>query len=338
MIAQLTISTVPYLALLIALGVALVIRQIFVRLLRGKAPHSQSFIHVLLRAIRFPSILWCFVIALAVAIRTADLTPTQDYWASKSIGAFLIVSISLVIAAVAVNMITIHGQRSRLPFAVAGLSHTLIYVFVLGLGGLMLLRSFEIEITPILTALGVGGLAVALALQDTLANFFAGVHILIEEPLVLGDFIKLSTGEEGVVRDIGWRTTRIQTGAADTIVIPNTKITSGIFTNFSMPEKRVFADVVILTALDADPEQVKRIALEVAAQEEGALKDYTPVFLFDPGVTNNSLGFKLLVQIGSQTEKGGVQSSLRWKLLERFRAEGVPLPAPERLAIPQADS
>jgi small-conductance mechanosensitive channel len=248
----------------------------------------------------------------------------------------VIISISLVVASVAVNMISAYGQRRKLPFAVAGLSHTLIYVVVLSIGALMLLRSFDVEITPLLTALGVGGLAVALALQDTLANFFAGIHILIEEPMVVGDFIKLSSGEEGIVRDIGWRTTRIQTGVANTIVIPNTKITSGILTNFSAPERRVFADVAILTGLDADPEQVKRISLEVAANTDGVLQQYAPVFLFDPGVMQTHMGFKLLAQIASQSEKGGVQSAIRLKLLERFRAEGVPLPGPERVFIAQS--
>jgi small-conductance mechanosensitive channel len=100
-----------------------------------------------------------------------------------------------------------------------------------------------------------------------------------------------------------------------------------------MPERRVFADVTILTGLDADPEQVKRIALEVAAQTDQALTQYAPVFLFEPGVMQTHMGFKLMVQIGSQSEKGAVQSAIRLKLLERFRAEGVPLPSPERIYI-----
>jgi small-conductance mechanosensitive channel len=323
--------------LLVALLVTLIVRQIIVRLIDRKVNDSFSFAHVVLKAIRIPSILWCFAIAIFIAIRTAAPSQTQLFWAHRGIGTFLIISISLVVASIAVNMISAYGQQHNMPFAVAGLSHTLTYVLVMGLGALMLLRSFGVEITPLLTALGVGGLAVALALQDTLANFFAGIHILIEEPMVVGDFIKLSSGEEGVVRDIGWRTTRVQTGVANTIVIPNTKITSGILTNFSVPERRVFADVVILTGLDADPEQVKRIALQVAAQTDGVLKQYAPVFLFDPGVVHTHMGFRLLAQIASQTEKGGVQSALRLKLLERFRAEGVPLPGPERVYVAKSE-
>ena len=321
-----TAATVPLATFLIALLGSLVARQVLLRLLDRKVQDRLAFAHQFVEAVRLPSILWCLALAIRIAIARAELTQAQEYWANKSIGAFVIVSMSLVAAAIFVRMIGAYGERNSMPFAVAGLSRTLIYVVMLSVAGLMLLRLFGIEITPLLTALGVGGLAVALALRDSLANLFAGIHILIEQPMVVGDFIKLASGEEGVVKDIGWRTTRVQTGVNNTIVIPNTMITSGILTNFSMPERRVFADINIVTGLDADPEQVKRIALDVAAHTEGVLTQYAPVFLFDPGVTATHLGFKLLVQVGSQGEKGGVQSNIRLRLLKRFRTEGIPMP------------
>ena len=96
------------------------------------------------------------------------------------------------------------------------------------LGGLILLNHFKVSITPILTALGVGGLAVALALQDTLSNLFGGFYVAVAGQVRLGDYIKLNTGEEGYVTDIGWRCTthsgageqhdhraQCQTGAGD---------------------------------------------------------------------------------------------------------------------------
>ena len=114
-----------------------------------------------------------------------------------------------------------------MPLAMAGLTRTLTRFAVLATGLLVLLAYLNISITPMLTALGIGGLAVALALQDTLANFFAGLHILVERPIFVGDYIRLESGQEGVVTDIGWRTTRIRTLSANMVVVPNTKITSG---------------------------------------------------------------------------------------------------------------
>ena len=228
---QLTEAMLPFGSFLVALLVLWILRHLLMRLLHHRINTKYSYLLILLNAIRTPSFLWCVAGAVAISIRVAHTTPAQLHWASKAIGAFVIISVSFVLASVAARMIAVYGERTEMAFALSGLSRTLSQIFVLSIGGLMLLRHFDISIAPILTALGVGGLAVALALQDTLANLFAGVHILMEEPIMLGDFIRLSSGEEGVVRDIGWRTTRIQTGGNNMIVIPNTKITSGILTN-----------------------------------------------------------------------------------------------------------
>jgi small-conductance mechanosensitive channel len=184
--------------------------------------------------------------------------------------------------------------------------------------------------------LGVGGLAVALALQDTLANFFAGVHIIVENPISLGDYIKLSSGEDGVVSDIGWRTTRLRTGANNTVVIPNTKITSGILTNYHLPDKRVLSEVAIYAGLDADPDQIASIALDVAGETEGVLKEPAPTVLFDPGVLLTHIQMKMLIHVASQATSGGIVSAVRVGILQRFREQGVPLPAPDRRVVIQA--
>jgi small-conductance mechanosensitive channel len=226
-------------------------------------------------------------------------------------------------------MMTAYGERQGMPFAVAGLSRTLIRLVIIAVGLMTLLKNFGIDITPLLTALGGGGLAVALALQDTLANFFAGVHLLVERPISVGDLILLENGQEGVVSDIGWRTTRVRTGGNDFVVAPNVKITSGILVNYSQPENRAVAEIPVLVAHNADPEQVRHIALEEAGSTEGVLNDPAPVCLFDPGVLLTHLQFKLLVNVASRVEQGRVTSEIRMRLLRRFRAEGVPLPSPE---------
>ncbi len=332
LIARLT----PFAIFAAGLIVALVIRKIALGLLKRRLKNDGTFGHVVLGVIRVPSILWCLMAALEVAVRYAPLTKSQVNLASDLIIAGLIVSLTLVASSIAVRMIVVHAHRKDMPFAVSGLSQTLMRVFILLIGALMLLRHFNISITPALTALGVGGLAVALALQDTLANFFAGVHILVETPIRLGDFIKLSGDEEGIVSDIGWRTTRVRTGQNNTIVIPNTKITSGILTNYSLPERRVSVDIPIIVALDANLEQVAAIAMEVAAGTTGVLAEPSPVVLFDPGVLPTHLQFKLVVQVADQLSKGSVQSTVRANLFERFRDTGVPLPAISSVAVVQS--
>lgn len=324
----------PLLIFCVAALACLGVRQVLLQMADRRAQNGHSFLRLFLNAVRVPSILWCLAAAIAIAIHNADLTKRQLDWAHKGIGAFLILSISLVIAASAVRTITAYGERREMPFAVAGLSRTLTYVFVLSIAGLMMLNLFDISITPILTALGVGGLAVALALQDTLANFFAGVHILIEEPIAVGDTIKLAGGEEqGVVKDIGWRTTRILTGENNIVVIPNTKITSGILTNFNMSERRIAAELPIFVGLEADPHQVAEIVMDIAASVKGVLEAPPPTVLFDPGITLTHMQMKMVVNIGAQAGRGTILSEIRLRMLERFRMEGVPLPSPEKIVV-----
>jgi small-conductance mechanosensitive channel len=213
-----------------------------------------------------------------------------------------------------------------MPFAAAGLSRTLIRVVVVTIGVMSLLANFGKSIVPLLTALGVGGIAVALALQDTLANFFAGIHILVERPIFVGDLIRLSDGQEGVVSDIGWRTTRVRNGNNDLVIVPNSKITTGTLINYALPDHREVATLAILVAHDADPALVCRIALEEARRTEGVLADPAPVCLCDPGVLPTHLQFSLIVNVARRDDQGPVLSSIRLRLLARFHEEGVPLP------------
>ena len=312
---QIATWTVPVSVFCVATLVALLVRQIVLRRLRH---------WTWLEAVRGPSMLWCVATGLALAIHNADAPPAFDFWAQKLIGTVIITSIGLATSSIAFRLVTVYAERNKLR--IAGLSQTLINLFIFSLVLLMVMSQFNVQITPILTALGVGGLAVALALQDTLANFFAGIHILVEEPLRVGDFIRISKDEEGVVSDIGWRTTRIQTFQNTVHVIPNQKITSGILTNFTLPSPRVSAEVQILAAHHADAVRIGEIAIDVASRAEGVLPDFPPVFLLDPGVLPTHLAMKVVIHVGSINDRGPVQSRIRAGIHERFRAEGIPFP------------
>jgi len=323
----------PLATFAIALLAVLVVRHLLLRWIRRRAAGPKSFAPVFLKTIGLPSVLWCLAAAVAISLRFVELTPRQMQWADASIVVFLIVSLSLVAASIAVRMITLYGEQQGMPFLVAGLSRTLTRGLVLAIGAMSLLAYLNVSITPLLTALGVGGLALALALQDTLANFFAGIHILVERPILVGDLIRLESGQEGTVTDIGWRTTRLRSGANDIVVIPNTKITSGILVNYSLPDLRSVVEIPVLVAQEADPEQVSRIVSEEAAGVDGVLEQPPPVVLCDPGVLPTHLQFKLLINIESRLQQGRIQSEIRLRLLRRFREEGVPLPELEKISL-----
>ena len=316
----------PLVVFAAALCALLVARYIVLRLLRRRASDPKSLAPIFAETISLPSVFWALAAAVDLSFSSASLTVRQTRLADEWIGAFLIASFTLVALSVAMRMVARYGDRQGMPFAAAGLSRTLIRVVVIAIGLMTLVANFGGSIVPFLTALGVGGIAVALALQDTLANFFAGIHILVERPIFIGDLIRLSDGQEGVVTDIGWRTTRVRNGTNDMVIVPNSKITTGTLVNYSLPEGREVGTIAILVAHDADPVLVSRIALEEALRTTGVLPDPAPVCLCDPGVLPTHLQFTLIVNVARRDDQGNVASEIRLRLLARFREEGVPLP------------
>ena len=318
----------PLAAFTLTLLVLLLLRHWLFKWLYSRSGGEGRFRYVVLETLRLPSVLWCIAAAVQIALDTSIIPEKYVGRASTAIVAFLIISLTWVLSSASVRALTIHGQRRGVALALSGLARTLIRVFIFTCGALVLLRIYKVNITPVLTALGVGGLAVALALQDTLANFFAGIHILIEEPIALGAFIRLSTGEEGVVTDIGWRTTRLRNGSNNIVVIPNTKITSGILVNYNLPDSRLVAEVPVMVGFDANLEQVSRIAIEETRATTGVLATPEPNIFFNPGPLPTHLQFTLVFTVSEFTRRTPVMSEVRMRIYRRLRAEGVPLPTP----------
>jgi small-conductance mechanosensitive channel len=318
----------PLAAFLLALLILLLVRHYLFRWSYRHTRREDSMAYIVLETLRVPSLLWCIAASVQIGLELSIIPEKYTGWASNAIVTFIILSLCLVFASASVRALTIHGRRRGVALALSGLARTLIRVFVFTLGGLAILGLYHVNITPLLATLGVGGLAVALALQDTLANFFAGIHILIEEPIALGSSIRLSSGEEGVVTDIGWRTTRLRNGANNVVVIPNTKITSGILVNYNLPQPALAADVAVIVAYDADVDQVRRIALDEARNCDGVLPSPDPAIFFNPGVTPTHLQFTLVFHVAEYGKRGPLQSEVRLRIYRRLRAEGVPLPVP----------
>src|SRR6059036_802065 len=199
----------PAVALVMVTVAALLFRHalvVFFRRWTGHRPEDSLF----LKSIRVPSMLWCIVLGLFVALEMADLPPRLGAQIHIVLEAAIILSITITAAGVLDSLVAAAGDRRALAVGVTGLFRTSVRLAVLVVGGLVLLSSLGIAITPILTALGVGGLAVALALQDTLSNLFSGLYIIAARQIKPGDYIRLNSGEEGYVVDIMWRNTKLK--------------------------------------------------------------------------------------------------------------------------------
>lgn len=182
---------------------------------------------------RLASLLWCLAVGCWAGLEAANLPPRLSMRFETLVQALVIGTATVTGAAFLASALARYGRRQGLTIVLTGLSQTVIRAFVLVIGALVLLDHAGIRITPLVTALGIGGLAAALALQDTLSNLFGGFHLLADQPIHVGDLIRLENGMEGVVEDIGWRSTRIRSLSKDLIVVPNAKLAQGILVNCS---------------------------------------------------------------------------------------------------------
>src|SRR6059058_664988 len=153
--------------------------------------------------------------------------------------------------------------------------------------GALLLDNLGVHLTALVTTLGIGSLAVALALQDTLGNFFAGLYLQADRPVRPGDYVRLDTGDEGTLMHIGWRSTRLQTLANNTVVLPNERLSKAVVTNYNLPDPEASVDVRVTVAYDTDLERVERLMLEAArragSDHAGLLDDPPPTVRLIPG-------------------------------------------------------
>jgi small-conductance mechanosensitive channel len=315
--------------------VVYVVRRLVLRALRTWAERTGSRPgRILAEALHGPLYIWGLILAVHLAIQLSAIPPRYTQWSAKTLAALWIFSLTVMCMKVARNLVRNYGDQIPGALPVSTLTETLAQLVVIILGALIILNQLGFSIAPILTALGVGGLAVALALQDTLANLFAGFYITVARQVRLGDYIRLDSGQEGYVIDISWRSTSIRSLASNLIVVPNSKLGQAIVTNYYLPERRMGVGLQVNVSLDSDVDQVERVLREIgqaaAGQIPGMLAEPAPSVAFDPGVGEFSLGFSLNYQVAEFANQFGVRNELRKRIFQRFREERIEIPFPTR--------
>jgi small-conductance mechanosensitive channel len=244
----------------------------------------------------------------------------------------IILVVTLVLMRVAGQLVRRSVAASEaLPSASILVNITRIAILVIG--GLTVLSALEISITPIITALGVGGLAVALALQDTLGNMFAGLQIVASKQIRPGDYLLLETTQEGTVVDIAWRTTTLRTQADNLVIVPNAKLAQAVVTNYRLPADPLAVYTEFGVVYGSDLERVERVAAEVAAEVMAELQPQLPGY--EPIVRFRGFGdSQITVLVVLRTTEYGDQYLLRSEFVRRlharFAAEDIHFPFPTR--------
>ena len=249
--------------------------------------------------------------------------------------AFAFFGLARVAAALLEWYLRSRGVRSkaRVDEGLVRFLRRIVLVVVYLLGGLVLLEYLTIDITPLIAGLGIGGLAVALALQPTLGNFFAGTQIVSDRVVRVGDYIELDSGTRGYVVDIGWRSTRIRTTFNNMVVIPNSRLADSIITNYYGPSMELAVIVNCGVSYDSDLAHVERVALDVAQEVindlDEAVKTFEPWFGYE-GFGESNINFWVWMQAKDRTASFRVTSELIKRLHARLRKEGITINYPMR--------
>lgn len=289
---------------------------------------------LLVEALHGPLLVLLLLIGGRVALSAMELTQKMARFAT--VGVSLATAFVLVYAAVKLyhELLREYGQRYEPIRPSLGVLNFLGKALIILIGLLITLDSLKISITPLLTTLGIGGLAVALAFKDTLTNFFAGLYIMADRPIRVGDYIKLEGGPEGYVESIGWRSTRIRTLPNNIVVIPNSKVSESIITNYFLPERRMSLLLNINVSYRSDPRKVEAVLVEeatrAASEVEGLLGDPAPTVRLIPGFGDSALNFTLTCHVREFVDQYYVQHELRHRIFERFKKEGIEIPFPQR--------
>ena len=326
---------IPAAIALATVAVAWVAKRVLFRALDHWSTRTTSKLdNILVDALRGPFMLWAVILAVHLGTQASVLPIRVTKLTSQGLLILWIVSLTLVAARLAADIAKHYGARASGALPVTTLTQNLARLAVFSFGALILLNQLGISITPIVTALGVGGLAVALALQDTLSNLFAGFYVSVAGQIRVSDYIKLDSGEEGYVTDISWRSTSIRALPNNLIIVPNSKLAQAIVTNYHLPEKRMSLLIPIGVSYDCDPEQVERILIEETLQGAkeipGLLAEPAPFVRFIPGFGDSSLNFTLICQVAEFVDQYLAQHELRKRIFRRFRVEGIEIPFPIR--------
>jgi small-conductance mechanosensitive channel len=338
---------VPVAIVVIATLAGWVVEQIAIRWTRGIARHVSHRRETMVgRALRGHITFWGFLLGVGLAYDYAvtlynkgELTqsglPVELFSASDQtfvhdgLRALFVVSLTFMLARVVTAIIVASSATTARP--VVSLVTNVTRFIVLAIGFLLVLAVFGVSITPWLTTLGIAGLAVSLALQATLTDLVSGMLLLASRQLTIGEYVKLSTGEEGYISDITWRTTTIRQLSNNVVIVPNSKMTSLPVTNYHIDTQNIGVSVELGVSYNSDLDQVERVTIEVAQEVMRTVKGGMPEF--EPSVRFNTLGdYSIRLTVSMQAQQVGDQDLIKHEFIKRlrrrYREEGISIPYP----------
>ena len=296
---------------------------------------------IILDAVESQIVLWFFLAALSQALRGVEIAEPIGLYVSKFVIIILIASITHAAAKLIVGLLDLWSKKQGGGFPSTTMFTNFVWVTVYIIGLLVILDALDISITPMLTALGIGGLAVSLALKDTLTDVFAGLHILLSKKVQPGDFVILDSGEMGYIQNITWRNTKMLERTNNIINIPNTKLSNAIIKNYDSGDSSFSVKIPVGVGYDSDLDVVERVVMEVANDLHQSMDEMNkkagPAFKFR-GFGQSSIDFIVYFRGNKYGDQNPIIHEFVKKLHKRFNEEGIEIPFPMRTVIQRSES
>lgn len=318
----------------VVLSALTVLRKLIWRRLRRWSTQGGGTWHAeLLSNIHSPIKILCWILAFGIAGQSTPVLVRTHPLMVEGVKVAMMVTVIWIFE----RALSVIFRSAALPDSLGASTRTLLLTIaraiLFSVGVLIILDTVGVKITPLLASLGVGSLAVALALQDTMSNFFSGLYILVDKPVRIGDFVKIDE-IEGQIEKVSWRSTWIHTLSNDTVVLPNTKVAGALLKNYDLPDSTSSLSIACCVAYGSDLDRVEQVAIDVAREVckrvPGADPDFQPVVRFHT-FADSSINFNIVVQVRRFSEVGGVRHEMIKALYNRFNLEKIEIPFPQRV-------
>jgi len=312
---------------------------IFSRLLNVYLPRATQktktqLDDIVLKAVKTP-ILLAFVLAgISIALSYVPAMPVELLQYLPTIFAILIILIvTMAVSRALRGILNYYGvTRPSLKGMMPLLSKTF-NILVYFVAFILIMNALGINVTALVAGLGIAGVAVAFALQETLSQLFAGLYIMTDRPVRVGDYIELESGQKGYVVDIGWRSIKIRELPNNIIVIPNSKLAGAVVKNYYLPQPEMACLIDVGVSYDSDLEKVEKVTIEVAKNTMKRLGIDIPGF--EPFIRYNKFGdfsinFTVILRVKEFVDKYLLVHEFVKDLHRRYQEEGIVIPFPIR--------
>ncbi|OHD56324.1 MAG: hypothetical protein A2Y33_12005 [Spirochaetes bacterium GWF1_51_8] len=338
--AKLRLFQNPYFQFLIVIVASLATAKLLEVSVAGRRPKGLTDNPVFREMIRGYLTRNLLIIGLLVGILfILDLLKLDFHWLNAiqamMISVILLICFFLVRKLIRAIMITLHNTKDKRVIRltrnrnVLDLLQRLLEATMFVLFFTLTLGSWGIQLTPILTGLGIAGIAIGFAVQDSLSNILGGVSLMLDNTYSEGDFVELDNGSIGTIYAIGYRSSKILTFNNEIIIVPNGQFAKMMVKNLSKPDEMYRLNLIISAAYGSDPRHVQKVLLEAAKNTEGVL-DSPEAFAFLEKMADFSLNYRLIVSIGTAFQRLVITDLLHKNIIDAFEREKIKIPFPTR--------